>query len=123
MAEWHMHVKRIVRSIPAGRVMTYGQIAWLVGVPRGARAVGWVLHGLPEGTDVPWHRVINAQGRISNRSSPSAPYEQRNRLEAEGVQFDETDDLRVRDFDAILWQPTSAEIGALLDTDVEPEGN
>ena len=57
----------LVKEIPRGRVATYGQIAVLAGSPRGARTVGWVLHGLPEKElqCVPWHRVINREGRVS----------------------------------------------------------
>ena len=51
--------------IPRGQVATYGQIAAIVSHRGAARTVGWALHGLTEGTDVPWHRVINARGQIS----------------------------------------------------------
>jgi methylated-DNA-protein-cysteine methyltransferase-like protein len=60
----------VVRRIPRGRVATYGQVAALAGLPRHARQVGYALHALPEGTDVPWHRVVNAKGGISPRSTP-----------------------------------------------------
>ena len=77
-----------VRSIPRGRVATYGQVAARVGVPRGARAVGWALRALPAAVrpPVPWHRVVGAGGRISPRAGPG-PQEQRRRLRAEGVAF------------------------------------
>ena len=55
----------VVRMIPRGRVASYGQIATYLGHPRAARTVGWALHGIPEGSDVPWQRVINAKGRIT----------------------------------------------------------
>jgi methylated-DNA-protein-cysteine methyltransferase-like protein len=58
-------VYEVVRMIPRGRVATYGQIAAIVSHRGAARTVGWALHGLTEGTDVPWHRVINARGQIS----------------------------------------------------------
>ena len=61
-------VYHLVCQIPPGKVATYGQIAVLLGHPGAARTVGWALHGLPEGSSVPWHRVINAKGRISTRS-------------------------------------------------------
>ncbi len=54
-----------VRQIPRGHVATYGQIAELAGLPRQARQVGYALHALPEKTTVPWHRVVNPQGKIS----------------------------------------------------------
>ncbi len=55
----------MVAQIPYGKVATYGQIALYLGHPRAARTVGWALHALPEGTETPWHRVINSQGRVS----------------------------------------------------------
>ncbi|MFL5385390.1 MAG: MGMT family protein [Longimicrobiaceae bacterium] len=78
----------VVRRIPKGRVCTYGRVAELAGNPGAARQVGYALHALPEHTTVPWHRVINAQGRVSlRRGGPEL--EQRFRLEAEGVVFDQ----------------------------------
>ena len=77
-----------VRQIPKGRVATYGQIAELAGLPRQARLVGYALHALPEKTTVPWHRVVNAHGKISLRDdSDGAGSTQRKRLEREGVKF------------------------------------
>ena len=89
MAEsFYDDVYRMVRRIPRGRVTTYGHVAALCGKPRAARTVGWALHALPEGTRVPWHRVINAHGGISI-SKVGIPAElQRALLEAEGVEFD-----------------------------------
>ena len=55
----------IIAAIPYGRVTTYGDIARLAGAPRAARQVGGVLKKLPEGSSLPWHRVVNRQGRIS----------------------------------------------------------
>ena len=81
-------VYALVRQIPRGRVATYGQVAAMLGVPRGARAVGWALRALPEAqaARVPWHRVVGAGGRISPRGGPG-PEIQRRRLRAEGVTF------------------------------------
>ena len=90
-------VYRVVRLIPQGMVMSYSGVARQCGSPRSARYVGFALHALPANTRVPWWRVINARGRISNQY---APVEQKRRLEAEGVVVGE--DLRVdmRLFDA-----------------------
>jgi methylated-DNA-protein-cysteine methyltransferase-like protein len=82
-----------VARIPRGRVATYGQIARMTGVPGGARTVGWAMRALPDGArlrgrPVPWHRVINAQGRISPRREPGAgdgAMRQARRLRREGV--------------------------------------
>jgi len=77
-----------VRGIPRGCVATYGQIARLLGVPRGARAVGWALRSLTPARErrVPWHRVVGAQGRIALRRGVG-PLLQRRRLREEGVTF------------------------------------
>lgn len=77
----------VVERIPAGRVATYGQVAALAGLPGRARQAGYALHALPDGADVPWHRVINARGEISRRSEPCAEGYQRHLLEEEGVRF------------------------------------
>ena len=77
----------VVRRIPAGKVATSGQVAELAGLPNHARLVGYALHAVAEGSTLPWHRVLNAQGRISIRGSASATVTQRLRLEQEGVRF------------------------------------
>jgi methylated-DNA-protein-cysteine methyltransferase-like protein len=89
-----------VRRIPEGRVATYGQIAAMVGIPRGARQVGYAMAALGRGRprpDVPWHRVVNAKGESSIGG------EQIIRLEAEGVVFgvDERIDLKRFGWDGI----------------------
>ncbi|MFO1463774.1 MAG: MGMT family protein [bacterium] len=79
-------VLAIVRKIPRGKVLTYGQVAALLGLPRAARVVGGVLFRLDPGTQVPWQRVLNAQGKLSTYRVGCGE-EQRRRLEAEGVAF------------------------------------
>jgi methylated-DNA-protein-cysteine methyltransferase-like protein len=82
-------ILRAVRAIPRGRVATYGQIARLAGLGGQARRVGYALAALPSGSRVPWHRVVNAAGRISVRSGDrSVEMLQRRMLEREGVRFD-----------------------------------
>ncbi|HEX9371801.1 MAG TPA: MGMT family protein [Roseiflexaceae bacterium] len=87
MAGYYDDVYEIVQRIPPGKVSTYGRIAQLTPVPRGARGVGWALAGLGpvNARTVPWWRVINAAGRISNEFHAAL---QRELLEAEGVEFD-----------------------------------
>jgi len=85
----------VVARIPRARVATYGQVARMAGLPRGARTVGWAMRALPDdlrlhGRPVPWHRVINAQGRISPRAWSGARCdegrgEQAARLRREGI--------------------------------------
>jgi methylated-DNA-protein-cysteine methyltransferase-like protein len=77
----------VVDSIPRGSVATYGQVAREAGLPRHARLVGAVLGALPAKSSLPWHRVLNAQGRVSPRDSRHCRA-QRGLLEAEGVAFD-----------------------------------
>ena len=78
----------VVSRIPKGRVATYGQVAALAGLPRQARLVGYAMHALPAGSDVPWHRVVNAAGKISIRSNGLGHDElQAQLLRREGVRF------------------------------------
>lgn len=78
---------RTVQRIPCGRVATYGQVADQAGLPRRARLVGHALRRAPRELALPWHRVINAQGRLSFPSGSEAYRLQRTRLEDEGVVF------------------------------------
>ena len=92
-------LRAVVREIPRGRVASYGQVSKQV-LGTTPRMVGFALAGLGEGSDVPWHRVVNASGRISlPASNPSHP-EQRRRLEAEGVTFSPAGMI---DLDAFGW--------------------
>lgn len=85
-AQAFRRVYDLVRRVPKGRVMTYGQLAVLVESRLSPRAVGWAMHGCPRG--VPWHRVVNASGGTSTDRLPDMPSGlQRAVLEAEGVVF------------------------------------
>jgi methylated-DNA-protein-cysteine methyltransferase-like protein len=113
---FNTRVWEIVRQIPEGRVMAYGQIGALILPPIGmslkdydafkARWVGGAMAQCPD--DVPWWRVINAQGKISER--PGAA-EQRQRLEQEGVVFDNKDRIDLKRFG---WSPDAADQPKLL---------
>lgn len=85
--EIYERIREVVRQIPYGQVATYGQIAAIVGGCT-ARMVGYTMAGLLAETDIPWHRVINAQGKISPRGNPISSERQRARLEDERVRFD-----------------------------------
>ena len=76
---------QVVHMIPSGKVATYGQVAALAGLPKAARFAGTSLKDLPKATRIPWHRVINAQGRISLPPSSASYQEQHQRLTQEGV--------------------------------------
>ena len=97
-------VYRVVRKIPRGRVMTYGQIATILGAPRAARAVGYAMRAAPK--KVPWQRVINRMGQISARGDVERPIIQQQMLEAEGVVFDETESC---DLARYRWEPRNPE--------------
>ncbi|HEV8337343.1 MAG TPA: MGMT family protein [Candidatus Polarisedimenticolia bacterium] len=93
-----------VRRIPRGRVMTYGQIATLLGSRLSPRAVGWAMHGSPRG--VPWHRVINASGGCSTDRMPDIPPGlQQALLKGEGVEFRANGTL---DLARYRWMPRGA---------------
>jgi methylated-DNA-protein-cysteine methyltransferase-like protein len=93
-------VYQVVRRIPPGKVATYGQVARILGKPRGARTIGWALHSIPEGSNVPWHRVINARGIITLDAHGPGGAIQRALLEAEGIVFDEEGRI---DLEAYGW--------------------
>ncbi|HKY41851.1 MAG TPA: MGMT family protein [Pyrinomonadaceae bacterium] len=84
--KYRERVYALVRRIPPGRVMTYGQIAELLGEGYTPRTVGFVMHGSPDGT--PWHRVLNAQGKCSTGRVVLPHDKQQRLLEQEGVEFD-----------------------------------
>ena len=94
-----------VKRIPRGRVATYGQVATLAGMPRHARQTGYALAATPENVKIPWHRVINAEGRISLRLKhwdSGNDDLQRILLLAEGVLFDESGRVDLKRF---RWKP------------------
>ena len=104
-SDTYTRIYTLVRRIPSGRVASYGQIARLAGVPRGARQVGYALHALPNGTTVPWHRVVNAKGTISRRTVPGSELTQRMLLAEEGVYFDLNNRV---DLARYGWKPRGA---------------
>ena len=115
----HQRIYAVVFRIPRGRVATYGQIARLAGLPGQARLVGYALSALPEGSRVPWHRVVNARGQISLRrdGSPFASI-QRHLLEKENVRFDTSGSIALSRF---RWRPRTASIGkARLGKQISP---
>ena len=75
----------VIQGIPVGKVATYGQIASLAGLPGAARLVGKILSGLPADTSLPWHRVVNAAGKISMPEDSDSFNEQKKRLTRENI--------------------------------------
>lgn len=96
-------IYQVVALIPRGKVATYGQIAALAGFPRHARLVGYALNRqLAPDSELPWHRVINAQGRLSlHKLDMNAENLQRFKLEQEGIQF-VNDRIDLKQY---RWQP------------------
>lgn len=94
----------IVRQIPDGRVMTYGQIAAILGDDYTARTVGFVMHSA-NSKNVPWHRVINAQGGCSTAKFSIPPDLQQKLLERENVRFSDRARCKLSDY---LWTPADA---------------
>lgn len=102
-----------IRDIPVGSVASYGQIAEITGIPRGARQVGYALRHLPCDSDVPWFRVIQVSGKIAFPSGSRAFNEQETRLTKEGVVIlnGRIDMRKYRwqpDLDELLWKPSAA---------------
>ncbi len=91
----------VVKQIPSGKVATYGQIAALIN-PCTPRQVGFAMAATPNNSGIPWHRVINSQGKISIRSSGTESIEQRSLLISEGVVFKPSGKVDLNEF---LWEP------------------
>ena len=100
-------------DIPEGAVASYGQIAEIAGIPRGARQVGYALRHLPKESKVPWYRVIQASGKIAFRSGSNGFNEQSRRLIQEDIAIlnGRIDMKKYRwqpDLDELLWKPSAA---------------
>jgi methylated-DNA-protein-cysteine methyltransferase-like protein len=85
--DWYSNVWKVVSEIPSGHVLTYGEVARLAGLPRAARRVSQALRRAPRDMELPWHRVINSQGKISFPEDSSGWKRQKDKLEDEGVVF------------------------------------
>ncbi len=98
----YSRIYRCIKCIPEGKVATYGQIAKLIDAS-GARQVGYALSSTPADMNLPWHRVINAKGEISQRSDGKADSEQQTRLLAEGVMLNKHGRINLLQY---RWQPS-----------------
>lgn len=103
MSDAYTRIYAAVRQIPRGRVSTYGEVARRAGLPGRARQVGYALHALDEEHDIPWQRVINAQGRVSLGGHMGMDRLQQQMLEAEGVEFDAGGRV---DLERFRWAPS-----------------
>ena len=102
-----------IRDIPRGSVASYGQVAAIAGIPRGARQVGWALRNAPDGLDLPWHRVLTASGKIAFEAGSRHFKKQETLLIEEDVAViaGRVDMRRYRwepQLDELLWKPSSA---------------
>jgi methylated-DNA-protein-cysteine methyltransferase related protein len=113
--QYRARVFELVRRIPAGRVMTYGQLAELLGEGYTARTVGFVMHTADDAD--PWHRVINAQGACSTGRVLLPPDKQQRMLEAEGVVFNERGRC---DLGRYRWTPEEFAEGGEHDDTTQP---
>ncbi|BBM64203.1 methylated DNA-protein cysteine methyltransferase [Vibrio sp. B1REV9] len=100
MDQFLMQIFAVIHQIPKGKVTTYGEIAKLANYPGYARHVGKALGNLPEGSQLPWFRVINSQGKISLKGEELQ--RQKRKLEAEGVEVSEIGKVSLRKY---KWQP------------------
>ena len=106
VGQYRERVYKIVRRIPRGRVMTYGQIAYILGEGYTPRTIGFVMHGADE-AKTPWHRVINSQGRCSTGRVVLPTDKQQRMLEREGVKFDTSGRC---DLETFIWHPDREKI-------------
>lgn len=95
-------VLKVVARIPKGRLASYGQVAALCGFPQRPRQVGMVLSGLPEGTKLPWQRVVNTRGYVPSRGRWWGALVQIQRLREEGIEVAEDGTL---DLERYRWNP------------------
>ncbi|ANU15490.1 MGMT family protein [Planococcus halocryophilus] len=82
----------IIKQIPAGKIMTYGQVAAIAGSPRAARQVTRILHSMSDKHNLPWHRIVNKQGQIA-LNDEEGRFSQRKLLQKEGVEVDSNDQV------------------------------
>jgi methylated-DNA-protein-cysteine methyltransferase-like protein len=101
MTEFTQAVISIVRKIPRGRIATYGQIAKLAGNPQGVRGVVWILKSSSSTQGLPWHRVVNAQGKISFSLMSDLYLSQKRLLQEEEIPFDADEKI---DLDLYQWK-------------------
>jgi methylated-DNA-protein-cysteine methyltransferase-like protein len=109
----NQRIYAVIADIPEGCVASYGQVADIAGIPRGARQVAYALRCLPEGHALPWFRIITASGKIAFTEDSRAFRTQRDLLRNEGVRVEngKVDMRQFRwqaDLDELLWKPTDA---------------
>ena len=109
----YQRIYQVVQQIPSGKVATYGQVAELANLANQARQVGYALYRLAPNTDVPWHRVINAKGQISQSIFRHGTDDlQRQLLEGEGIVFNQQAQIDLKTY---RWQPSALSAGGCED--------
>ncbi len=99
MTPFQEAVLSVVRLVPAGKVVSYGQVAAYVGTPRAARQVGWIMRSLEGAPDFPWWRVLNNSGTITIKGNMhNDALMQKNHLEAEGIEVSDTYQLDMNEY-------------------------
>ena len=98
LSEFSKNVIQLILRIPSGKVASYKQIAELAGKPGASRGVSWILHSCSTKYKLPWHRVLNSQGKISFDKLSRNYKLQKKRLENEGVQFHSESQLNLTEF-------------------------
>ena len=92
------HVYAILKTIPAGKIMTYGQVAERLGNKNLARTVGNILHDNPDPANIPCHRVVNAKGKVAEHYAFGGAEAQRAKLEAEGIVFEQNGRINLKKY-------------------------
>lgn len=95
----------VCRSIPYGKVASYGQIAFLCGAPRNARQVGYALRTDKLGKNIPAHRIVNSKGQLSGAWHFGSSDLQKELLESEGIELYKADNLWCLDIEKYIWKP------------------
>jgi|SRR3989344_2418574 len=98
MRRFSSQVYEVVKTIPIGKVMSYGQVALYIGLPRAAQQVGWTLNRMKAVEEIPWWRVVNNQGRVSIKNFRHSAIEQRNLLRKEGIKITEDFDFDIEKY-------------------------
>jgi methylated-DNA-protein-cysteine methyltransferase-like protein len=93
MLSFKEKVYNAVKTIPQGTIASYGQIALMIGIPRAARQVGWILAKVTDDQQIPWWRIINNKGYISIKNNEYSALEQKKKLENENIKV--TDDFQI----------------------------
>lgn len=87
ISEFSKKVIAVIQKVPKGKVATYKQIAALAGKPHAVRAIAWILHSSSKAHNLPWQRILNAQGKISFPVSSRSYKKQKSLLQKEGIRF------------------------------------